>query len=598
MDKQSVKKYTWNLTSLGSPQTMPREQATISRAWHLFKKKWEPRTDYLSSPRILRKALDDYERLQRTYGFEGNTGYYFWLCTQQNNQDPTTKAGFHRAEEFGSRMQNLVLFFTYRIAHISPSMQKKMLASAACVPYKHFLARLFAEAPHLLSAPEEKILTLTNASAHGDWVRMTSSLLSWQERPIHTPSGVLQKNFSQITSLTSDPLKTTRDSAAQALNDILQSYEPVAEAELNAILSHKKTVDDLRAFPRPDTSRHMSDDIETPIVDALVHAVSKTYAISHRYYRLKAKLMHVQRLAYHERNVPLSFVTTRTTYSFEETMDIIKRVLKQLDPSFLTIYESFMAQRRVDVFPQKGKSGGAFCTHGTIAQPVYILLNHTNTLHDVLTFAHELGHGINDELMKRHQNALTFGTTLATAETASTFMEDFVFEELMRDADDNLALTLIMEKLNGDISTIFRQIACYQFEQELHTTFRATGYISSTHIGLLFKKHMAAYMGRSVIQSEGSQRWWIHWTHIRSFFYNYSYASGLLISKALQASVRRDPTYISHVKEFLSTGLSSSPYDIFKKLNLDIATPSFWDTGINEVKNLLSQAENLARTIR
>ncbi len=592
--------YTWDLSPL-VPQNIPsfiiKEQKNISRAWHAFKHTWEPRTDYLTSPRVLRQALDDYEHLQRVHGFEGNTGFYFWLRAQQNETDPAIKAGLHTAEEFGSRMQNLALFFTHRISRMPRTTQKKMLANPLCAPYKHFLERLFAESSHLLSESEEKILTLTSPAAHSDWVRMTSSLLSAQKRPVQIHGAPQEKNFTEITSLISDQSKKTRDSAAAALNDILRTYEPIAEAEINAILGHKKVIDDLRKFSRADAARHLGDDIGTPVVDTLVRVVSEAYDISQKYYRLKARLLKVPQLAYHERNTSLPYSNQQKTYSFEETLHIIARVFKRLDPSYASIYESFITQKRVDVFPHTGKRSGAFCAHGTIAQPVYIMLNHTNTIHDVLTFAHELGHGINDELMKIHQNALTFGTTLATAETASTFMEDFVFEEILGATTGPHKLALIMEKLNGDVSTIFRQIACYQFEQDLHTAYRASGYLSSKAIGKLFKKHMAAYMGSAVAQPIDSERWWIHWAHIRSFFYNYSYASGLLISKSLQASVRKNPNHMSCVKEFLSAGLSDSPAHLFKKLGIDITQSSFWDAGIHEIRSLLNQAESLARTM-
>jgi oligoendopeptidase F len=225
------------------------------------------------------------------------------------------------------------------------------------------------------------------------------------------------------------------------------------------------------------------------------------------------------------------------------------------------------------------------------------MLNHTNQLKDVLTIAHELGHAINSELMKEKQNSLNFDTTPATAEVASTFMEDFVLQELLKEADDQTRLVLLMQKLNDDISTIVRQIACYKFEQELHAQFREKGYLSKEEIGKLFQKHMEAYMGDYVEQSEGSENWWIHWSHIRTYFYNYSYASGLLISKALQTRVKSDPKFIESVKLFLSAGTSKSPKDIFLETGIDITKKEFWEEGLKEVENLLNEVETLAKKL-
>jgi oligoendopeptidase F len=251
-----------------------------------------------------------------------------------------------------------------------------------------------------------------------------------------------------------------------------------------------------------------------------------------------------------------------------------------------------------DVYPRKGKVSGAFCAHHLISQPTYILLNHTEKLRDVLTLAHELGHGINNELIREKQNALNFGTPTSTAEVASTFMEDFVLQEILKQADDELRLSIMVMKLNDDVSTIFRQIACYKFEQELHQEFRQKGYLSKEEIGRLFQKHMSSYMGIFVQQSAGSENWWVHWSHIRSFFYVYSYASGLLISKSLQNSVKDKPKFIEKVKEFLSAGLSDSPKNIFKKLGVDITDKSFWNKGLDEVENLLDDTAKLARKMR
>jgi oligoendopeptidase F len=218
-------------------------------------------------------------------------------------------------------------------------------------------------------------------------------------------------------------------------------------------------------------------------------------------------------------------------------------------------------------------------------------------LQDVLTLAHEMGHGINNELMRQRQNALNFGTPLSTAEVASTFMEDFVLEELLRGVDEETQLSIMMMKLNDDISSIFRQVAAYQFEQELHNTHRQKNYLDQTEIGQIFEKHMASYMGDAVEQSPGSQNWWVYWSHIRNFFYVYSYASGLLISKSLQAKVRQDHAFIMLVKEFLSAGLSAAPRHIFQQLDIDVSQNSFWELGLDQIQTLLDQTESLAKKL-
>ncbi len=154
-----------------------------------------------------------------------------------------------------------------------------------------------------------------------------------------------------------------------------------------------------------------------------------------------------------------------------------------------------------------------------------------------------------------------------------------------------------MTKLNADISTIFRQIACYRFEQELHAEYRKVGYLTKEQIGKIFQKNMATYMGKAVEQSTGSENWWVYWSHIRNFFYVYSYSSGLLISKALQRKVRANSQFIHQVKEFLSAGGADSPERIFAKLGLDITSAKFWEEGIAEVADNLKEATKLANKL-
>jgi oligoendopeptidase F len=173
-----------------------------------------------------------------------------------------------------------------------------------------------------------------------------------------------------------------------------------------------------------------------------------------------------------------------------------------------------------------------------------------------------------------------------------------VLQEILKEADEELRLALMVNKLNDDVSTIFRQVACYRFEQELHEKFRKKGYLSSEDIGGIFQSHMASYMGDHVEKSRGSQNWWIYWGHIRSFFYVYSYASGLLISKSLQSDVKKDRKFIGNVKVFLSAGLSDSPKNIFDKLGIDIGDAGFWGKGLDEVDVLLGETIALAKKLK
>ena len=601
IQKTSLKvgRSVWNLKPLFAGDNDPRIEESrkrVEKKGYEFINAWKDRTDYLEEPAILRQALDQYESWKRQYHTDGDEGYYFWLRIHQDQNDPKLKARFNKIDEFSKRLENESQFFYLRIARIKPELQKLFIEYEGLAKYRHFLARIFAESRYHLSEPEEKVLNLKSATSSSNWTRMTAGFLSKEERAVFTEQGKRKvMPFSEIVGLMNSKKKRVRDCAARAFNDILAKNVEVAEAEINSVFANKKIDDELRGSPRPDTLRHLADDIESEVVDALIESVSRRFNIPARYYALKARLMKVRKLAYHERNVEYGKMAQR--YPYPKSVDLVHRVLGNLDAEFADIFAGFVRNGQIDAYPKKGKDSGAFCMHHLMVQPTYILLNHTGKLHDVLTIAHELGHGINNELIKKKQHALDFGTPTSTAEVASTFMEDFVLDEILHEADDELRLAIMMQKLNDDVSSIFRQVACYRFEQELHKDFRAKGYLSKEEIGKLFQKHMAAYMGSAVEQSEGSENWWVYWNHIRYFFYVYSYASGLLISKSLQNSVKRDPTFIVKVKEFLSAGLSDSPKNIFSRLGIDISDKRFWDTGLDEVENLLDETERLAKLL-
>ncbi len=593
-------KTDWNLTPLFKHDDDPRiqsEKEEVEKKSYEFINAWRGRTDFLRDPSILKEALDQYERWKRDYGSDGNPGYYFWLRTQQDQNNPALKAKFSKIEEFSRKIENDIRFFHLRIAKISPGLQRKFLDYNGLREYRHFLERTFAESRYLLSEPEERILNLKTSTSYSNWIKMTSGFLAKEERKVRLEEGgSAVRTFAEIVSLMNTKVRNVRDSAAHAFDDIMRKHVEVAEAEINSILLNKKVDDELRKLSRPDQSRHISDDIGSDVVDSLITSVSARFDIASRYYQLKSKLMNVRRLKYHERNVEYGKVDMKYSYSF--STKLILKVLENIDGEFAGIFRNFLENGRIDINPRKGKSGGAFCAHSLISQPTYILLNHTDQLHDVLTLAHELGHGINNELIRKRQNALNFGTPTSTAEVASTFMEDFVLQEILRHSDDELRLAIMMTKLNDDVSTIFRQVACYNFETGLHCEFRQKGYLSKEEIGRLFCGHMSAYMGDFVEQSEGSENWWVYWSHIRHFFYVYSYASGLLISKSLQSSVKNNAGFILKVKDFLSAGLSDSPRNIFKRLGIDIADCEFWGKGIEEVERLLEETTSLARKLR
>jgi oligoendopeptidase F len=589
-------KTNWNLNLIISEKELNEIEIyrkNVENQVYEFINKWEKRNEYLEDPKVLFEALKELEKLNSTEGVFDREFYYYSLQSSLDQSNTEIRAKINQLTDIATKLENELEFFTNRISKIPESKQKEMLSAKELSEYKNLLRQLFISGKHTLTESEEKIMNLKGKVSHYNWTKMLSGLLSKEEAEILGEDEKLDnKNFSEIVGLINSKNKKVRDSAAKVLNQIFVKHLDVAENEFNSVLENKKVNDEIRKYNSPQEASLIRDDIDEETVKTLVKVVNENLDIAKKYYELKAKLFGLEKLEYHERN--LEYGNVEKKYEFDESHELVRSVFSNLDKDFVQIFDKFFENGQVDVFPKKGKASGAFCTGVNSISPHFVLLNYTDQLNDVRTFAHEFGHAINHDLIVVNQNALNASNSLATAETASTFFEDFVFQELLKDADDELKLSLQMSKLNDDISTIIRQITFFNFEEEIHSEFRNIGYLSSQKIGEIFQKHMKSYMGDFVEQSEGSENWWIYVNHFRYFFYVYSYSMGALISKGLQSMVKSDKAAIDKVKFFLKQGENMRPVEVFNEIGININDEMFWRKGMEQIKTMLDETETLA----
>jgi oligoendopeptidase F len=599
---------TWDLTPMYKGDNDPKIAQNLKEVTEQVQKfatKWQKKTDdsqrsssYLTDPKVLKLALDEYQNLLSHYGHDGAAGYYFSLRESLDEANPTIKAKTNQTREVMVKNVNAIQFFELNLAKIEAKNQEKFLKAPELKLYQHFLEQIFAYSKHVLSDSEEKIINLKSQPAYENWVKMTSQFLSSETAETLDEDGKQKnKNFSEILTLLNSEKKRVRDSANDAFNKILEKNLAVATEEINSILADKKIDDDLRGFTRADEGTLLSDDVDTQTIDTLLKAVSERFDLSARFYKLKAKLFKVKKLGYHERNIEYGKI--KNNYTLPQAVSLVNTVMERLDPEFSEIFNRLFNNGQVDVYPKKGKRHGAFCAHQRyrLDLPTYVLLNYGENFKEVVTIAHEFGHAINNELIREKQPAIYFSTPTSTAEVASVFMEDFVIEEILKGANDEEKLAILMSRLNEQASACFRQVGCYLFEKELHEEFRKKGYLSSAEIGQIFQKNMRAYMGPAVDQPKWAQNWWVYWNHIRYYFYVYSYAGGQLIGMALQNQVRKDPKNIEGVKQFLASGTSKAPKQIFAELGIDITKKAFWNQGLEEFENSLKETEKLAKKL-
>ena len=600
MPKVKDIKTEWDLSCLMNEDDLKNKDKELNKYTRdnkYFVNKWKSRNDYLESPGILKEALDEYEMLIRKYLGGGVSGYYFILKSFIDQNNSSIKAELNKIQDVVIRNTNEIEFFINRLSKITKDRQKIFLNAEILKPYKHYLEILFKNSSYLLSESEEKILNIFSPISYDNWIKMTSDILSREKRTVLDEKGnKVFKVYSEIWSNTIDKNKKVRDSSASALNDILSKNSDIAENEINSILQYKKSQDELRGMKYPDLQRHLSDDIDSEVVSSLIKAVQSKYDISRKYYELKSRLMGVKKLKYHERNVEYGNINHK--YSFEEASEYVGRALKKMDDEFYKIYEEMLSKGRIDVYPKEGKESSEFCASLLLEKPAFILLNYSGYVSDITTLGHEMGHALNDALVRKNQNALNISVPLSTAEVASIFMQSFVLDEIFTDSSDEEKIILNMMVLNDAVSSIMRQVSCYNFELELHNEYRKKGYLPKEEIGNIFQKHMNDYMGDYVEQSKGSENWWIAWDHIRSFFYVYSYAGGYLLSEYMRKRYLEDHRFIHKVKTFLSAGSSVSPGSLFLDLGMDISKESFWNYSLKQIENLLQDTWKLAERMK
>jgi len=585
----------WNLKTLYKSEKDSQIQKDIDISQQqnkIFVTRWRNNTKYLEKPKILLQAIQEYEKLEETYGQCQKPLYYLSLRSYLNQTDPVIKGMLNKISETATKMENDIQFFELNISKIPKEKQKAFLNYKELEDYKHYLEQLFLVGKYLLSDKEEKIFNLLSKTSHSNWENMLSELLDKQKFTVLDEHNKKHEiSYNEISKYLNSTNKKVRDYASLEFNKVNSRYAEIAEFEINSILEAKKVSDDYRKIPRPDLTRHIADDIDSDIVDTLVKTVTDNFDISKKYYAKKAKLLGLEKLGYHERNIPLKGVDVK--YTYEDGMKLVKDTFSSLDTQFRDILDTFQKDEIYDVYPKENKSGGAFCISVSKSLPTYVLLNYTDKLNDVLTIAHESGHAIHSILSKK-QSELNSGHPISLAEVASTFFEDFVLEKILEKTNDkDVLLGILDNKLNSDISSIFRQIAFYNFEKELHSTYREKGFVPKEEISQIFCKHMKAYLGDTVEEDESMRNGWIYVSHFRSFFYVYSYASGLLISKALQEMVKQDPKNISFVKAFLESGSSKSPKVLFEEMDIDISKGEIWKKGIKEVKCSLDKLNNI-----
>jgi oligoendopeptidase F len=580
-----AKKY--DVKMVNANLTLNKSKSGDSKMLSQGSKKASPtQQNFLHNNAILLQALTDYEKLSENPGLKSLL--YFFYSKDMDASNTHASAQLALLEHRMTISSNKLTFFVVELSKISVSRQKEILTDNTLTHFKIFLERLFDDAKHILSAPEEKILSLKSLPGYSMWIAANDRILnmktvSWKGKNIPLAQAV------QTMSALSSPSDRSKIAAAIAVT--LKSVAPIAEAEINAIVTDKKIEDELRGYQTPYEATVRGYHNDPAVIDSLRKAVGDNIKISQDFYRLKAKLIKLKKLSYADRAAKIGKI--RATYTFDETVSKLKKTFGALSPKFSDFIDTYIQNGQIDVSPRVGKKGGAYCS-SSYATPTFLLLNHTNDLHSYTTAAHELGHAFHSEL-SRSQGALYCDYSISLAETASTLFESIALGAVYDELSDTEKIIILHDRINDDISTIFRQIACFNYELDLHTTIRAKGYIPKEEIAQLHNKNMSPYLGNVFDLKEDDGYMFVAWSHIRRFFYVYTYAYGQLVSKTLLRRYKKDPIFWTKIEEFLSAGGSDSPEHIMKKIGVDLYSPDFWKEGLMEIADDIAELKRLTK---
>jgi oligoendopeptidase F len=530
--------------------------------------------------------------LEEIYDRVGRAGSYASLSFSLDTEDPARGALMQRTQEQSTAIETKLLFFELEWNELPDARADELLAADELTFCRHYLRMLRRYRPHQLSEPEERILTETGVTGPSAFRRLFTEQTSSVR--VKLPDAQEPVQFMEALALLQDGSRERRAEAAGAVTEALKPGLRTRGFVFNTLLQDKATKDRLRSYPHWLASRNLANQASDESVQALIDAVVSRYELARRWYRLKARLLGLDKLAYYDRMAPVGQSDERIPYA--EAQRIVLDCYGHFSPELGGLAAGFFDDGYIDGPPRPGKRGGAFCSYTVPSHHPYVMLNYTSRPSDVLTLAHELGHGVHAALA-RPRGVFEFTGPLTVAETASIFGETIVLEALLDRAPDAAArLSLLAESLDGAVAAIFRQIAMNRFEDRIHGERRERGELSVDRFSELWLETQDQLLGDSVEVPADYGSWWSYIPHfVDTPGYVYAYAYGHLLALSVYRRYEEEgERFVPSYLELLAAGGSKSPEDLGRIVGVDLADPGFWSSGLDLVERQLEAAEEAA----
>jgi oligoendopeptidase F len=585
---------TWNLSDLYAAVDDAAIDQDLDEAYDRageFAQTYRGRIAELDAEEM-RTLLQEYENIHELSRKVGSYAYLNWSV---NTEEPANGALLQKATERASRLNQKLVFVELEWADTPDETAQAIMDDPRLAPspdrtYRHWLEIARRYRPYLLSEAEEKILAEKAITGRYAWMRYFDEVHGAARYEF---DGEMLPQQTILTKLY-DPGLEVRRRAAASVTAGLKDIRRTTTYVFNNILADKASDDQLRGYPSWITARNMDNEVDDETVEALISATTSCHEIVSRYYRLKRRLLGLDELFDYDRYAPLP--AADRSYTWDESREIVLNAFAGFHPRMADTAQMFFDNHWIDAAVRPGKRSGAY-SHGVVPSVhPYVFINYEATPRDVMTLAHELGHGVHQTLA-RVQGMLQAGTPLTTAETASVFGEMLVFQDLMsRETDPEVRLAMLVGKLENSFATVFRQISMNRFEDAIHTARRTEGELTTERYNELWLETQRAMFLGSVTLTEDYGLWWSYIPHfIHTPGYVYAYAFGELLVLALYARYQEvQDDFPEAYLNMLSAGGSDWPHTLVKPLGVDLTDSNFWGKGFQMLDDMVSEAEELS----
>ncbi|MDH3658866.1 MAG: M3 family oligoendopeptidase [Alphaproteobacteria bacterium] len=540
---------------------------------------------------VLAAFIRDYETIEELLG---RIYSYASLLHAAKSDDAEISRFFQTVRERINDIGTKLLFVTLEINRIDDAdLEAKVGSAEGLSYYRPWLRDVRSFRPHQLDDEIERVLHEKSITGRAAWNRLFDETMA----RIRFPLDGKDLTSAEIFDILSDKDRSKREAAGKAVAETLESQVSLFALITNTLAKDKQIEDDWRKFQRPISSRNLANQVEDEVVDALISATKDAYPrLAHRYYQYKAKWMGLDKLEYWDRNAPLPEDSDKRI-AWDDAKVIVLDAYRGFSPELADIVDRFFTDRWIDAPPRPGKDAGAFC-HPTVpsAHP-YVLMNYQGRPRDVMTLAHELGHGVHQVLAGR-QGPLMAGTPLTLAETASVFGEQLTFQSVLKAESDPVQRRLLLAgKVEDALNTVVRQIAFVDFERRVHDA-RQNAELTPDELGKIWMDVQTESLGPAFHFEDGYRVFWSYIPHfIHVPFYVYAYAFGDCLVNSLYAVYQAEPDgFQERYHDLLAAGGTLRHKELLAPFGLDATDPTFWSKGLGVIESLIDRLEQEAES--